>query len=113
MIQILDGNLRDRGWPYVERRKNGKPLIYYLHVSLLHTKVVIITGRKYQRVITMGKRKGRRGVFQLAPRPARRARIAEQAWGADFSCEFLKLIRKRYVASNRCDVGPPLGSCSD
>ena len=42
----------------------------------------------------MGKRNGRGSAFPLAPRPARRARVAEQAYGVDISHEFPKLIRQ-------------------
>ena len=56
-----------------------------------------------------GKTEGSGGVFQPTPRPTRRARVAEQAWGVDISREFLKLIRKRYVVRCKYGVGPPSG----
>ena len=44
MIQILEGNLRDRDWPRVDRRRNDDTHIYCLHVSPLHAMVIMITG---------------------------------------------------------------------
>ena len=49
MIRILEGNLGDRGHPCVERRRNDKPRIYGLHVSLLHTKVIMIMSVEIER----------------------------------------------------------------
>ena len=50
--------------------------------------------RRDQRAVTMEKQKRRGDVFQLAPRPAYQTRVAEQAWVADVSREFLRLIRE-------------------
>ena len=49
MIQILEGNLGDRDWSGVERRRSDGPRIYCLYVSLLHSKVVMIKGANAKR----------------------------------------------------------------
>ena len=57
MIQIFEGNLKT-GFRHVSRgEETTNPHIYYLHVSPLHVKFVMITGASAKGRLTWGNEK--------------------------------------------------------
>ena len=83
------------------------PHHYCLHVSPLHVKVAIITETDDKRRLTWGNGRDTKHVL------ADVGLYAEQAWGVDVSCEFLKPFRLRHVLYSECDVARPMWGCSN